>query len=82
MTDIKLATKLAYRNRAAAEKAEHCGCYFCLRVFPSKTIDEWADGGETALCPNCRIDSVVPDAPNAEWLVEAHEYWFCRETKE
>jgi len=48
--------------------AEVCGCFYCLKMFPPSTITEWVDFddgdvGQTALCPHCGIDAVVPSVP-------------------
>ncbi|KAB0489149.1 cytoplasmic protein, partial [Pseudomonas vancouverensis] len=38
------------------------------------------DGGNTALCPKCGIDSVIGSASNApvnpEFLLKMYEHWF------
>jgi hypothetical protein len=33
---------------------------FSVTVFDVREIEEWIDGGQTALCPHCGIDSVLP----------------------
>lgn len=47
-------------NRELLEKKESCACYFCFEKFHVGDIDEWVDNDEVALCPECRMDSVVP----------------------
>jgi hypothetical protein len=50
-----------------------------LTLYGSSEISEWVDGGETALCPHCGIDSVLPiseGAPKIGFLLEMHRYWF------
>jgi hypothetical protein len=42
-------------------RAAICGCYYCLATFPSGDIHEWRDDSQTAVCPRCGIDSVLPD---------------------
>jgi hypothetical protein len=32
----------------------------CVIVFDVEEIEEWIDGGQTALCPHRGIDSVLP----------------------
>lgn len=65
--------------------ADLCGCFYCLKLFPPSTIIEWvdfaADGvGQTALCPHCGVDAVVPSVParpvSAELLATLHEQGF------
>lgn len=51
-----------------------CGCFHCLSIFPPDKIIQWIDEpedcgkgrGKTAVCPNCGIDSVLPDTIDYE----------------
>jgi hypothetical protein len=52
--------KQSIRHRAQVKASAECGCFYCLEIFQPATIDEWTDDGETALCPKCGIDSVLP----------------------
>jgi hypothetical protein len=55
------------------------GCFYCVTVFDVQEIDEWIDGGQTALCPHCGIDSVLPvidGQPDVVFLWARHRYWF------
>jgi hypothetical protein len=85
---VEQAPALSRANKQALAKAEKCGCYFCLRIYAPETIDEWVQdkAGETALCPNCSIDSVIPDSPEVpvdlELLKAAHRRWFCRPARD
>lgn len=72
-------------HRRNVLSADVCGCFYCLRMFPPSTITEWvdldADGvGQTALCPRCGIDAVVPSVPArpviAELLAQLHDRQF------
>jgi hypothetical protein len=49
-------------------------------VFEFKHIQEWIDGGQTALCPSCGIDSVIGDASGfpitEEFLAAMESRWF------
>jgi hypothetical protein len=64
------------RNRKAVLGAQSCGCYFCRSTFRSADVTEWTDDGETAICPHCAIDSVLPGVINPELLSAGHERWF------
>ena len=61
MTEIDLATayRHAVRNRTEVLKSPVCGCFHCLAVFETSTIRHWIDTGQTALCPQCNMDSVI-----------------------
>jgi hypothetical protein len=56
-----------------------------LAVFPPSEIEEWVDAdeqgiGQTALCPNCGIDSVIGSKSGypttKEFLQAMGEHWF------
>ena len=58
-----------------------CGCFYCCRTFEPVDIEEWVDGGQTAICPYCGIDSVIPgasgiDVDDEELLKEMYKYYF------
>lgn len=55
------------RRRREMLSAARCGCFYCCETFEPAEITEWIDptaddpqSGETALCPRCGIDSVIP----------------------
>ena len=56
------------------------GCYHCKSIYPAAEIKETTDEGKTALCPNCGIDSVLPESSpfnlDVETLSELNKYWF------
>lgn len=62
--EINRAAKHSYKNKHEIEKSKMCGCYYCERTFPASLIrySDYTDGGMTALCPLCGIDTVIGDA--------------------
>jgi NAD-dependent SIR2 family protein deacetylase len=56
------------------------GCFYCLEVFPPKSIRDWIDGGQTALCPNCGVDALLGDkigvAMKRPFLEKMRVKWF------
>jgi hypothetical protein len=77
MMQVKDATEASYNNRAAIKAATTCSCYQCMRTFPASDVWEFIDSGETALCPICDIDSVLPEEVPIETLRAMNEHWFC-----
>ena len=77
---ISEASEYSIYHKTALEASEMAACYECLQVFPVAEISEFTDAGETALCPFCGIDAVLPDTagyPFTQEMLEAlHEYWF------
>lgn len=66
------------RNRSALGQSHRASCYFCLRTFPAADVISWTDNGDTALCPFCRIDAVLPGEIDLATLTATNEYFFCR----
>lgn len=78
----------AHKRSASHKKqileSEHCGCFYCLHIFPPSEIDEWLDepnnNERTALCPGCGIDSVVGSQAGfpitVALLEKMQKYWF------
>lgn len=77
---LKAAHKDSIYNRDLLRNSDLCGCFYCLDTFDYANIEEWTDNEDTALCPNCKIDSVIgsdsgyPITP--EFLKAMYEYWF------
>lgn len=81
MIDQKSAHAHSAHHRAEIEASDRCGCFFCGAVFPASEILDWVDGGQTALCPRCGIDSVLGDASDlpvteAAFLTAMNRHWF------
>ncbi|SIH25405.1 Uncharacterised protein [Mycobacteroides abscessus subsp. abscessus] len=67
-------------NRAALGRSDICGCFYCLAIYSPSAIAEWTDCDDSALCPNCGIDSVLPRASGypvtAAFLTRMRTRWF------
>ncbi len=75
---VKEAATASFHNRTEIEAAGECACYYCLETFPSAEVVKWADEGQTAVCPRCGIDSVVPRRVASDRLLrDMHAYWFA-----
>jgi hypothetical protein len=76
--DVLQAGPASKYNRDHITGGTPCGCYFCLASFDGGEVEAWGDEEQTALCPRCGMDAVVPGAPTREALIAAHNYWFRR----
>lgn len=57
---LKMLHRQSIGNKARLSDAKDCGCFFCFSHFPASAAEYWDDeGGETAVCPKCGIDSVI-----------------------
>jgi hypothetical protein len=57
--DYVRANRHSIRHRDELLAGDLCGRFSCLATFPPSSVKEWADGGDTALCPGCGIDAVI-----------------------
>lgn len=78
---LKIAHTHSSNHRQEIMKSNMCGCFHCCEVFQSTDIHSWIDEQNTALCPICKIDSVIGTASgylatDVEFLKSMHEYWF------
>ena len=82
MISLSKAHKASTRNKDAVSKSRLCGCFHCLSIYPASDVVEWIEdnGGFTAECPKCGVDSVIPDASgiplNADFLAAMNKRWF------
>ena len=73
----KSAPEISKDNRHRFQPDADCGCYFCLTVFKGSEITDWIDKEQTALCPRCMLDAVIPNCSDKDYLIEQHKKWFC-----
>ena len=64
-------------HRLDIESSYLVGCFYCKQIYPSEEIQEWTDNEQTAICPKCKIDSVLPsEYAYPELLDRMHRAWF------
>ncbi len=74
-------------HRLMIQGAKTCGCFHCEAIFPAAEIALWCDDpeggltGNTAICPRCGVDAVLPDnIPGVELnpalLAAMHQHFF------
>jgi hypothetical protein len=83
MTDGLIAAhKHSFQNRDEVMSSVQCGCFYCGAIVPPAEVVDWVNdkGGQTAICPKCRIDSVLGDASGypitREFLRRMKQHWF------
>lgn len=74
--DVSQFTAASRNNRGAILDAGRCCCYFCTRSFEAGAIKAWIDDGETALCPHCSIDALLPGVVEEAALTEGMNRYF------
>jgi hypothetical protein len=45
-------------------------------VSPASEVMDWTDRGNTALCPHCQIDAIVPEQLDVPTLEALNLRWF------
>lgn len=67
-------------NKELIKSSNNCYCFYCKSTILSSDINDYIDEGNTALCPNCGIDSIIPDSVNEvideQVLDDMNKYWF------
>ncbi len=85
MTDRDLARAHAHASNHREEvlASKVAGCFYCQSTFSPAEIQEWLterDESQTALCPDCSIDSVIGDKSGfpltEEFLGAMCKFWF------
>lgn len=83
MNDVIEAHKFSINNFDALKEDSLCGCFYCNSIFTPDKIIDWTiepNGGKTALCPYCYIDSVIGINSGfpitKEFLSKMNDYWF------
>lgn len=80
-SDYIKAHKSSINNESQIKSSNVCGCFHCMNTYSSAYVSTFVNLGEgnTALCPNCRVDSVIGDAQHNitdKLLVKMNKYWF------
>lgn len=80
------AHEFSANHKPELEKDKKCGCFFCLKIFSPKEIDDWIfddnpiDKRGTAICPYCGIDSVIGESSGfpitKKFLTGMRREWF------
>lgn len=70
------AIKLSKNNRVAVQEASLVGCYHCLSIYAADMVEDFVDDEQTAICPRCYVDAVVPGPVTKEELRLANHKWF------
>lgn len=81
MIDYVKAHEFSFNHRIQLSKDNKCGCFYCLKIFNPKEIEEWIeDQHGTAICPYCGNDSIIGEYSGyhitKEFLREMQQYWF------
>lgn len=74
---LRALHKESSMHREAVLASPRIGCFFCIRTFEPKEVNEWWDQGQTAVCPNCGIDAILPNTTDPAILAAMNERWFC-----
>lgn len=69
----------SFKNKEELLKYGDCGCYYCISQYKVEEITDYIDNGQTAVCPKCGIDSVLPKESEdfEDVLYKQHVHSFC-----
>ena len=80
--EVQLERLHAYsaNNRSLIADSNKCYCFYCKQSMYRGEVEEYIDNGQTALCPRCQIDAIIPDSieesVDENIIAEMNEYWF------
>lgn len=79
---LELWHELSINHRRLIGQGVKCGCFCCGLTFDGGEIRAWTGHpGESALCPRCGVDSVLPEAGDLKvtkaLLRRMQAYWFA-----
>ena len=57
----KKVHKLSSNHRELIKVANKATCFYCFNSIKYEDIADWIDNDNTAVCPCCGVDSVVPN---------------------
>lgn len=81
MPDYDAAHEHSSHHRREVRQSTTCGCFYCLSIFPAEETVWGMYSDVTGACPECGIDSVIPDAAGypvtQEFLKGMKRRWFC-----
>jgi len=79
--DIVTAHQESFKNKEKLKVSAQCGCFYCLKIFSPEFIKQYVDDNQTALCPHCGIDSILPESSQyslaIDFLEKMRNHWFC-----
>ncbi|EUJ44504.1 cytoplasmic protein [Paenilisteria rocourtiae] len=80
LSNVRHAHKYASSNKIWLAKAQRCGCFYCLEIFSPVEITNWLEMEDTALCPYCSVDALLPESSllplSKNFLEKMHQHWF------
>ena len=84
--ELERAHEFSNNHMEALKKDKVCGCFFCLEIFSPSEIKKWiiskndCDRLGTAICPYCKVDSVIGESSGFpitnEFLKAMNKRWF------
>lgn len=79
-TQLKRLHAYSSHNKQLIDVSNKCYCFYCRSCMKQSEIKEYIDNGQTAICPNCGIDSIIPDSieetVDKKIISEMNAYWF------
>ncbi len=78
-------SELAFNNRHLLGQSDLCGCFYCLSLFSYQDITKWKNDtyDQTAICPFCGMETVIPSNNNykltVNFLRKLYNFYFSDE---
>lgn len=49
-------------NQSSIARSTICGCFCCLSIFAAESVETFVGVQNSALCPHCHTDTVLPNS--------------------
>lgn len=76
------ANEMSFKNAHLIDDDTDCSCYYCRSNYKGSEIRDYIDDDETAMCPRCKLDTVLPEKNTKERLEELYKENFTQRRSE
>lgn len=79
-TQLERLHAFSSHNRSFVSTSNKCYCFYCQSCMAPDEIIDYADNEQTAVCPKCNTDAIIPDSidevVDENIISQMHAYWF------
>lgn len=79
-TQLERLHAYSAHNKSLIDISNKCYCFYCRSCMERSEMVDYIDDGQTAVCPKCGIDSIIPDSieecVDENMIAQMNEYWF------
>ena len=73
---LKQLHDLSFKSRELIELENGGSCFDCFSYVAFAEIKTWTDDGQTAICPHCYVDSILPGKWKPAVIQAMYDHYF------